>query len=51
MKDPELIAEAEKAQVDLSYKPAERVEATVKEILDTPPDVAERLKQALRAGG
>jgi tripartite-type tricarboxylate transporter receptor subunit TctC len=51
MKDPELIAEAEKAQVDLSYKAAEVVEATVKEILDTPPDAAERLKQALRAGG
>jgi len=49
MKDPELLADAESTRTDLSFKPHDQVLAIVREILDTPPSVAQRLKQILES--
>ena len=49
MKDPELLADAESARIDLSFKSHDQVEAIVREVLDIPPDVAQKLKQILDA--
>jgi tripartite-type tricarboxylate transporter receptor subunit TctC len=50
MHDPELLREADTAKIDLSFKTAERVQAIVNEVLDTPPGVVQRLKAATEGG-
>jgi len=49
MKDPELIADAEQSNIDLSVKSPEQVEKIVAQVLDSPPNVAQRLKEYLEA--
>ena len=45
LKDPQLIAEAEKANLDLSYMSADEALKTVKEIMDQPPQVVEAFRK------
>ncbi|MGE5539347.1 MAG: Bug family tripartite tricarboxylate transporter substrate binding protein [Gemmatimonas sp.] len=47
MKDPELLAEADKAQIDISPLPGDEVQEIVASVLDTPAPVIERTKTIL----
>jgi tripartite-type tricarboxylate transporter receptor subunit TctC len=47
LKDPELLAEAKKARMDVDYTPAEELEALIKEVLDQPPEVVDQAKKLL----
>ena len=47
MKDPELIAEAKKGRMDMDPSTGEELQALLKEIMDQPPDVIERVKKIL----
>ena len=44
LKDPDLIAEAEKIKLDMTYRPPERLEQLVQQLYDTPPALVEQLK-------
>jgi tripartite-type tricarboxylate transporter receptor subunit TctC len=48
MADPELLAEAKKAQIDVSYIPAQEVIKGFKEMLSQPPQVIEAMKKYLQ---
>jgi hypothetical protein len=45
VKDPELLAEAEKMKLDMSYRPPEALERLVAKLYETPPDVIEAVKK------
>ena len=45
LKDPELVAEAEKIKIDMTYRPPDRFEQLVKNLYDTPPDMIEVIKK------
>ena len=47
MSDPEVLAEAKKGRMDVDVTSGEELEALVKEIFDSPPDVIERAKKML----
>jgi tripartite-type tricarboxylate transporter receptor subunit TctC len=47
MSDPEVIAEAKKGRMDIDTTTGEELEALVKEIFDSPPEVIERAKKML----
>jgi tripartite-type tricarboxylate transporter receptor subunit TctC len=47
LKDPELLAEAKKGRMDVDPSPGEELQALVKEVLDQPLDVIERVKKLL----
>lgn len=47
MKDPELLAEAEKMNIDVHPLSGEEVEKLVARMFETPPDTVERVKKAL----
>lgn len=47
VKDPELIAEAQKTQVDMSYRSAEDLEAITAALYRTPPELIEAVKKLL----
>lgn len=47
LNDPELLAEAKKARMDVEPTSGEELESLVKEIFDSPPDVLERVKNML----
>jgi tripartite-type tricarboxylate transporter receptor subunit TctC len=47
LKDPEAMAEAKKARMDIDPTPGEELETLVKEIFDAPPEVLERVKKIL----
>jgi tripartite-type tricarboxylate transporter receptor subunit TctC len=47
LSDPEAVAEAKKARMDIDPTPGEELESLVKEIFDAPPEVAERVKKIL----
>jgi tripartite-type tricarboxylate transporter receptor subunit TctC len=49
LKDPEALAEAKKARMDVEPTSGEELESLVKEIFDSPPDVLERVKKLLAA--
>ena len=44
-KDPELIAEAEKIRLDMTYRPPDRLERLVADLYATPPAVVEAVKK------
>jgi len=44
LKDSDLIAEAEKSKLDMTYRPPERLEQLVRQLYDTPPALVEQLK-------
>jgi tripartite-type tricarboxylate transporter receptor subunit TctC len=47
MKDPELLAEAEKMRIDVDASTGEEVQALVAKMYETPPQVIERVKKAI----
>jgi tripartite-type tricarboxylate transporter receptor subunit TctC len=47
VKDPELIAEAEKTKVDMAYRPPEDLERITKALYATPPDLIEAVQKLL----
>ena len=47
LNDPDVIAEAKKARMDIDPSSGEELESLVKEIFDSPPDVLERVKKML----
>ncbi|MCD6073132.1 MAG: tripartite tricarboxylate transporter family receptor, partial [Rhodospirillales bacterium] len=47
VKDPELIAEAEKGQIDMSFRPPEDLERITKALYATPPDLIDAVKKLL----
>jgi len=47
MSDPEALAEAKKGRMEVDVTSGEELEALVKEIFDSPPDVIERAKKML----
>jgi len=49
MKDPQFLAEATKAQIDISPMTGEEVEALIARLSSAPPAVIERAKQAFKA--
>jgi tripartite-type tricarboxylate transporter receptor subunit TctC len=49
LKDPELLAEAKKMNLDISPMPGPEVKATVERLFATPPEVLTAAKQALKA--
>ena len=44
VKNPELLAEAEKSKLDMSYRAPEHLEKLVNQLYDTPPELVEKLK-------
>lgn len=51
MKDPALLAEAEKTKIDIAPITGERVAKLVDEAMATPKDVVARIREALASGG
>jgi tripartite-type tricarboxylate transporter receptor subunit TctC len=47
VKDPEFVAEAEKAQLEISPVPGEKLQAMVRDLIATPPDIVEKYKAAV----
>ena len=47
LNDPEVLAETKKARMDVEPTSGEELEALVKEIFDSPPEVIERVKKIL----
>jgi tripartite-type tricarboxylate transporter receptor subunit TctC len=47
MRDPGLIEEAKKGQMDMEYAPGEELQNLMKEFMNQPPDVVERVKKVL----
>jgi tripartite-type tricarboxylate transporter receptor subunit TctC len=47
LNDPELLAEAKKARMDVEPTSAEELESLVKEIFDAPPEILDRVKKML----
>jgi tripartite-type tricarboxylate transporter receptor subunit TctC len=47
LSDPDVVAEAKKARMDIDHTSGEALESLVKEIFDAPPDVLERVKKIL----
>ena len=47
LNDPEVLAEAKKARMDVEPTSGEELESLVKEIFDSPPEVIERVKKML----
>jgi len=47
MRDPGLIEEAKKGQMDMEHTPREELQAVMKELMNQPPEVIERIKKVL----
>jgi tripartite-type tricarboxylate transporter receptor subunit TctC len=47
MRDPGLIEEAKKGQMDMEHTPGEELQNLMKEFMNQPPDVVERVKKVL----
>jgi tripartite-type tricarboxylate transporter receptor subunit TctC len=47
MRDPGLIEEAKKGQMDMEHTPGETLQALLKEIMDQPREVIDRVKKIL----
>ena len=48
MKDKDFLAEAEKGKMEVNPVPGDRVQALVKEIYSTPPEIAQKAASYLR---
>jgi tripartite-type tricarboxylate transporter receptor subunit TctC len=46
-KDPDLVAEAAKMKLDMSYRPPEHLERLVTKLYETPPDVVEAIRKLI----
>jgi tripartite-type tricarboxylate transporter receptor subunit TctC len=51
LKDPELLAEAKKLNLEIAAMPGAEVKAMVERLFSTPPDIVERAKQVLQPAG
>jgi hypothetical protein len=47
MRDPSLIDEAKKGQMDMEYTPGEELQAQIKELLNQPHEVVDLVKKIL----
>jgi tripartite-type tricarboxylate transporter receptor subunit TctC len=47
VKDPEFLADVEKAQLEISPIPGERLQQMVRNLVATPPDIVEKYKKAV----
>jgi hypothetical protein len=47
MRDPGLIEEARKGQMDMEYTPGEELQSLLNELMEQPRDVLERVKRIL----
>jgi tripartite-type tricarboxylate transporter receptor subunit TctC len=47
VKDPEFLADAEKAQLEISPVPGEKLQALVENLVSTPADIVEKYKRAV----
>jgi len=47
MKDPELLADAKKRNMDIEFTPAEELESISKEVVQQPPEVIQRVTKLL----
>ena len=47
LKDPELLADAKKSRMDVTYTPGEELEGLLKEVLGQPPEVIEQARKIL----
>jgi tripartite-type tricarboxylate transporter receptor subunit TctC len=47
LKDPELLAEAKKARMEVEYTTGEELESLIKDVLDQPPEVIDQAKKLL----
>jgi len=47
LKDPELLAEAKKGRMDVDPSTGEELQALVKEVMDQPKEVIQRVKKIL----
>ena len=47
LKDPELLAEAKRARMDVEYSSGEELAALLKEVLNQPPEVIEQARKIL----
>jgi tripartite-type tricarboxylate transporter receptor subunit TctC len=47
VKDPDFLADVEKAKLEISSIPGEKLQAMVKNLAATPPDIVEKYKQAV----
>jgi tripartite-type tricarboxylate transporter receptor subunit TctC len=50
VKDPEFLADTEKAQLEVSPIPGEKLQQMVKDLVATPPDIVEKYKKAVARG-
>ena len=48
MKDKDFLADTEKAQMEITPVPGDKVQALVKEIYSTPPEIAQKAASYLR---
>ena len=47
LKDPELLAEAKKSNLDIDYTPGEQLQKLAREVMDQSPEVVEKVKKIL----
>jgi tripartite-type tricarboxylate transporter receptor subunit TctC len=47
LKDPELLAEAKKARMEVEHTPGEELDTLIKDVLDQPPEVVDQAKKLL----
>jgi len=47
LKDPELLAEVKKSNLDVDYTPGEQLQKLAHEVMDQSPEVIERVKKVL----
>ena len=47
LKDPELLAEAKKARMEVEYSAGDELESLIKDVLDQPPEVVDQAKKLL----
>jgi hypothetical protein len=47
VKDPDFLADADKAQLEISAVPGEKLQALVENLVSTPADVVEKYKRAV----
>jgi tripartite-type tricarboxylate transporter receptor subunit TctC len=50
MKDPEYLADAKKQHLEADFMRGEEIEALIKRVMASPPDVIERARKAIEAG-
>ena len=47
LKDPELLAEAKKSNLDVDYTPGEQLQKLAREVIEQSPEVIEKVKKLL----